>query len=329
MTDLYITIDTEYSAGRAMREGLGDAVRRSNFRSSILGAVGSDGDAEEVGIGYQMDIFDLYGLKAVFFVDPLPALIWGVEAVADIVQPIVRRGHDVQLHMHTEWLELAGKDNPFDGLTGKHMRDFPLLAQQAILGFGRDVLIEAGAPAPVAFRAGNYGANDDTLRALSRLGIGYDTSHCPGVPQSASRLSLGVDDRAPLEHCGVIEVPVSCIAAPGDTLRHFQLTAVSDAEILAALAHARDEGQESMTLVSHSFELLSRDRTRVNPILRRRFERMCRGVARMSGVRSATYRHNPPRVAHDTHIAPLPYSASRTAWRYAEQALGNALYGGA
>ena len=55
----------------------------------------------EVGIEYQMDVFDRHGLKAVFFVDPMPALVWGVEAISDVVGPIVARGHDVQLHLHS------------------------------------------------------------------------------------------------------------------------------------------------------------------------------------------------------------------------------------
>jgi peptidoglycan/xylan/chitin deacetylase (PgdA/CDA1 family) len=107
VTDVYITIDTEYSAGIYAREGF--ACRQSNFDRSIAG-ITSDGSA---GISYQMDVFDRYGLKAVFFVDPMPALIWGVDSIADIVGPITERGHDVQLHLHTEWLEFAGAKKPY------------------------------------------------------------------------------------------------------------------------------------------------------------------------------------------------------------------------
>src|SRR3546814_9494722 len=39
-----------------------------------------------------------------------------------------------------------------------------------------DMLVRAGAPEPVAFRAGNFGANDDTLRALDALGFLFDSS---------------------------------------------------------------------------------------------------------------------------------------------------------
>ena len=89
MTALYFTIDTEYSPGLTARGGRD--MRHENFTRSIA-CTTADGP---VGVGYQLDVFDRYGLKAVFFVDPMPALLWGVEAIADVIGPIVERGHDV------------------------------------------------------------------------------------------------------------------------------------------------------------------------------------------------------------------------------------------
>lgn len=318
MTALYLTIDTEYSAGHAVR-GMGQA---DNFALSIAGAT----PAGAGGIAYQMDVFDACGLKAVFFVDPLPALVWGVEAVAEVVGPIIARGHDVQLHLHTEWLAVPGIANPLGTRTATNLHELDLAEQTALIGCARDLLVAAGAAPPVAFRAGNYGANNDTLRALAHLGIGYDTSHCPGIARSECRISLGPQHRDPLEHCGVIEVPVGCIAARGGGLRHFQLTALSVGEMLAALRHAVARGQDAITLVSHSFELLSRDRQRINPLLRRRFERLCTGIAALPGLTTATYADRPPAVGSIS--TPLPHRWPRTAARLAEQALANTLYGG-
>ena len=320
MTALYLTIDTEYSFGMARRMGGGG--RAENFASAIIGTTPTG----PLGIHYQMDRFDAQGIKAVFFVDPMPALVWGTEAIAEVVGPIVARGHDVQLHLHSEWLELAGSANPLGGQTGGNLRDFGLDLQCTLIDYARGVLIAAGAPAPVAFRAGNYGANDDTLRALAELGIAYDTSHCPGIANSECRISLGADDRQVQRHCGTIEVPIGCIFAPGGGLRHYQLTALTDGELLAALRHAVRAGQQQVTMVSHSFELLSRDRSRANRIVQRRFDRLCAGLARVAGLTSATYASDPPQI-EQAIPAPLPHSPLRTWRRYAEQALGNALYG--
>ena len=320
MTALYITIDTEYSFGMARRMGGGG--RAENFAASIIGATPTG----PLGIHYQMDRFDTHGLKAVFFVDPMPALIWGSEAVADVVGPIVARGHDVQLHLHSEWLAIAGSANPLGTRTGGNLREFTFEEQCTLIDYARGVLVAAGAPAPVAFRAGNYGANDDTLRALAELGIAYDTSHCPGIAASECRISLGPDDRQVQRHHGTIEVPIGCIAGPHGTLRHYQLTALTDGELLAALRHAVRAGQGQVTMVSHSFELLSRDRLRANRVVQRRFDRLCAGLGKIAGLTTATYGANPPEIEPKAP-APLPHSPLRSWRRYAEQALGNALYG--
>lgn len=322
MTAVYITIDTEYSPSLAARKG--SRSRKENFKKSIAATTPSG----SVGIGYQLDIFDRHNLKAVFFVDPMTALLWGVEAISDIVGPIIERGHDVQLHLHTEWLALAGANNPLGKRIGTHIKDFAYEEQCQLIDYARSTLIAAGAPRPIAFRAGNYGANDDTLRALAELGFSYDTSHCPGIAESDCAISLGPEDRRPVQHCGVVEVPIGCIASFGGGLRHAQITAISSAEALAAIRHARSSENCSFTLVSHSFELLSRDRTRVNQVVKQRFERLCAGLAKLDGVGTATYVHSPPSVGDLASASPvLPHNLLRSGLRLAKQAAANTLYG--
>ena len=121
-------------------------------------------------------------------------------------------------------------------------------------------------------------------------------------------------------------MPIGCIAAGGGALRHYQLTALSDGELLAALRHAVRQGQNQVTMVSHSFELLSRDRMRANRVVQRRFDRLCAGLGKIAGLRTATYAASPPAIEAKTP-APLPHSPLRTWRRYAEQAVANALYG--
>lgn len=322
MTQVYITIDTEYSA--ALFRRLGAAGRQENFDRSIWGKT----PGGDVGIGHQMDMFDRYGMKAVFFVDPMPALIWGTGAISDIVQPILARGHDVQLHCHTEWLEFAGDAGPACGRNGRNIKDFSAADQLAILAYAADILVAAGAPRPVAFRAGNYGANDDTLRALAKLGIAYDTSHCPGIAAGDCAIALPGSQHAPTVYCGVTEIPIGAICAAGGGMRHAQITALSAREMIAAVGFARASGAGCFTLVSHSFELMSRDRTRGNAILLRRFEKFCRLFANMPGVSTATYRDSPPKLDETPpQAACLPHSYLRTAERMIEQAIGNRIYG--
>src|SRR3546814_18931838 len=70
----------------------------SSDLSSILGRC-RDGD---FGIRFQMDMLERHGLTGVFFVDPMPALVYGPKIIAEIVRPIVARGHEVPLHRSEE-----------------------------------------------------------------------------------------------------------------------------------------------------------------------------------------------------------------------------------
>jgi hypothetical protein len=324
MTRVFITIDTEYSSG--LYTGPGTVDRADNYARSIA-CITPEGPA---GITHKLQLLAEHGQKAVFFVDPMPALVWGVAAIEDIVAPILEAGQDVQLHCHTEWLAIAGSANPLPSkATGHNLADFPFEEQCAILDYARATLIAAGAPAPVAFRAGNYGADDNTLRALAALGIDYDSSHCPALAgASACAISLGSEDRDPVGHMGVIEVPVGSIGTMGGGLRHAQITALTLGEMLGAIRHASDSDRDSFTLVSHSFELINRRKLAVNHIVRRRFGGLVKTLATMRGVTTGTYAHTPPVLRLTGTVAqPLPASAMRTGRRLAEQLVSNTLYG--
>lgn len=317
-TAVLITIDTEYSSG-AYAAGHGRDVD-ANFRLAIGCGEGEDA----VGIAHQMAVMDAAGIKATFFVDPLPALVWGQSAIDRVVQPILERGHDVQLHCHSEWLALA-PDNDLSDHTGRNIKDFPLADQQRILSYGADVLERAGAPRPVAFRAGNYGANDDTLRALAAIGIAYDSSFPAGLACDCA-ISGDLGDCRPHRRDGVVEVPIAAIAARGG-YRHAQVTSVSAQEMVAGIAHAARNDWPAFVLVSHSFELFDRKRGVPNRVVARRFAHLCEAIGRMDGIDPAATLAD---LSVDAALAPLsllPPSPLRTARRYAEQALSNALYG--
>lgn len=324
MTRVFITIDTEYSSGLYAGRGADD--RRENFARSIAG-ITPEGPA---GITHKLDLLRKTGQKAVFFVDPMPALVWGVAAIEDVVGPIIAAGQEVQLHCHTEWLELAGAANPLASkATGKNLFDFTFEDQCAIIDYARSAIMAAGAPAPVAFRAGNYGADDNTLRALAANGIAYDSSHCPALAGNGTcRINLSADVRDPVGHMGVIEVPIGAIGTLGGGLRHAQITALTLAEMLAAIRHVRTAGYSDFVLVSHSFELINRRTRAINHIVRRRFAGLLTALATMPGVVTGNFAAAPPQLRLTGNArAPLPATAMRTGQRLAEQLVSNALYG--
>ena len=327
MTRVYLTIDTEYSSGLA--NGACPVDRTENFARSIA-CFTPDGPA---GITYQLKMFERHGIRAVFFVDPMPALLWGIAAIEDVVTPILNAGQDVQLHCHTEWLRLAGAGSPLRGLSGGHIKDFDFDEQCRILDWARDALVAAGAPKPVAFRAGNYGANNDTLRALAAVGLRYDSSHCPAlVGTGACDIDLGAGDQLPMLYEGVIEVPAGCIAEAGGGFRHAQITALSLREMKAAIRNARNTNTTSFTLVSHSFELINRRKQAVNRVVQRRFDGLCSWLEAAHNIATANYRGTPPLHVGETNLPrragqqPLAPSVLRTWPRLAEQAVSNIFY---
>lgn len=314
MTRAIISFDTELSAGLYQR-GM-DA--RANFESSILGRC-RDGD---FGIHFQMDMLDRHGLKGVYFVDPLPALVYGPAIIRDIVRPIVARGHEVQLHIHTEWLAFA-RFNPVGRLTGRNIGDFPLAAQKKLLGLATDMLVRAGAPEPVAFRAGNFGANDDTLRALAALGFRHDSSFNGAYVGHGCDIALDRSNIGMRVHHGVCAVPVSGLMDGVDSFRPAQLCAMSEEEMRDALDHAAASGAIQFSAFSHSFELLSRDREVVNRLSVARMEALCRAVADDPRVSNGGFADIPDPPARPGPIkVPAPRTL-RTLRRTAQQAAGH------
>lgn len=328
MLKTYITIDTELSSG-AFQRGWGRDYAENFARTIRCAGSSSGGSGQDVGIFHQMDVMDRHGIKGVFFVDPMAALVWGQRAVDDIVQPILQQSHEVQLHCHTEWLALAdGKLPP--GLKGighgQNIKGFTLDAQIAILEYGTARLIEAGAPRPKVFRAGNYGANDDTLRALKAVGIRIDTSFAAAL-DAPCEIGIGPGDAAPQTRCGILEMPIAAIAARNDAMRHAQITSISAQEMIAALDHAEAMQWDAFVMVSHSFEMFSREKSKANAVVLKRFEAICRFLGSHQD-RFAT----PPmgdfvlESASAAQYKLLPHQITRTGWRMAEQAVANTLY---
>lgn len=313
MTALLITVDTELSAALHLKGvGLEENVRRS---------IWAEARGQAVGIGWQMDMLDRHGLKGVFFIDPLPALIHGADFLRPIVGEIVRRGHEAQLHIHTEWLAWV-EESPVEGRQGRNIGDFTLADQIILLGLAKRLLEEAGAPTITAFRAGNFGANDDTLRALAAIGLHWDSSVNPAYLGGECRIATDPHQIAATPLHGVVELPVSGISDRPGGFRPAQVCAMSAAEMRAGLGHAVSQGHDAFVVVTHSFEMLSRDRQRPNGAVMARFDALCRAAGRMPQVRGAGFHDLSPAIADaPAHgLTRVPPNRLRTGLRLAQQA---------
>lgn len=307
--NVFLTIDTELSAGLHVR----GASLADNIAVSLLGRC----EAGEYGALWQARQFERCGLTTTFFVDPMPALVYGTDFLKPLVQDLLDRGQEVQLHLHPEWLEFA--DAPPVPPRGRSHADYSEDEQERLIACAIDLLTEAGAPFPTAFRAGNFAAEDATLRALARNGIGIDTSFNPAFSGDDCRISFDPSQVEPAAHQGVIEYPVSCIREWPRGLRPGQLCALSGQEMEAALRHGVAAGQSAFTIVSHSFELIDRDRRRPYPHVIERFERLCAILGTLPGIETRGFSDLPVPAAPVKQPVRLPASARRTVSRMAEQ----------
>lgn len=279
-------------------------------------------DHGEYALPHNLKILKDHGLVGVFFVEPLFSLRFGRQHLDTVVGLIAEAGQDVQLHLHTEWVDEISPPLLADvSRKRQHLTHFSLTEQEVLLTQGRQ-LVEAASGRPVtAFRAGSYAANRDSYRALRASGIGIDSSLNAMRDHSAGSLGDGQALRRPGRIDGVDSYPVTVFRDGLGRDRHLQVGACSFAEMRDVLELAHDQGQQDLVLVSHNFELLKPGSTEPDRIVARRFERLCRHLA-AHPQRFQVQTFPPPGTAPVAPAAVPALGASlwSTGWRYAEQA---------
>jgi hypothetical protein len=309
MTRVFLTIDTEI-AWRHHAAGLDPATVEA--RSIEPGGV---------GLRWQLDLLASRRLKATFFVDPMPARIFGLDPFRRIVAAVLAAGQEVQLHAHPNWTRAELADRTAHA--SFELIDYPQDEQRGLLAEAAELLVAAGAPRPVAFRSGSYSANDDTLVALAAIGIGYDSSHNGAHHPWPSAIGLSPSQIAPIARRGVVEVPVTVIEDTPGVWRNFQICALSAGEMRAALDHAIAHDHAATTIVGHSFELANRAGVAANRVHVRRFETLCRLLDERRDQTVTTHFADRPSLPLDRRDRPLPASRLRRGQRQAAQLWSN------
>src|SRR5579884_1921803 len=222
-TNVFITCDTE------IWPPLTPQWRESNLSQEIARDIYGKRGSEEFGIRFQMQVLNKYGLKGVFFVESLFASAVGIEPLKSITDGIQEHGHDVQLHLHPEWLERV--EPPLVQQGAAHfMHCFTVEEQTKLIKTGLENLKACGIRAN-AFRAGSYGANNDTLEALRRNGIPFDSSYSFPFVGKMCRIAMQPPVLQPQAVHGVIEFPVTYFVDRPGHMRTLQICACSNAEL--------------------------------------------------------------------------------------------------
>jgi hypothetical protein len=280
-TRVYITVDVECAEERGRGPG---ATPVQGWDVRVWGRFANQ--HRELGIRLIMDELEEHGHRGTFFVEALGSRYFGLDGLRDTCTTLRARGHDVQLHthpvqIHADWRTRGEEPAPDDiGAYGR--------AEQARLlrdGLGR--LAECGVPRDelVAFRAGNYGANNDTWLAMKEAGLCLSSNYNPcyfdkNCKMRAPGAAAGLFEAT----SGVWELPISNMRERGGAHRHTQITAISSAEMRDYLTQAHALGLGEVTIVTHSFELYHVDsiadrRGRVNRVNHGRMRALARFLA--------------------------------------------------
>jgi peptidoglycan/xylan/chitin deacetylase (PgdA/CDA1 family) len=314
MLDVFFTVDVEIWC-----DGWIDIGERfaASFRKYVYGPT-PQGD---YGLPYTLRVLADHGLAGVFFVEPLFATRFGIDPFAEIVGLIKEAGQEIQLHMHTEWVDesieplLAGIDSK-----RQFLRSFSREEQTLLIAAGKDLLAKAGGPNARAFRAGSFGFNYDTLGALADNQIIFDSSYNASMSGLTSGVLPGVviTDAATCD--GVYEYPLTVFNDATGSLRHAQLTACSYRELEGLLWQALENERKCFVILSHNFELLNESKSRPDGIVVQRYRKLCsfldknRDSFRVRGFESLLAQ------AVSSQPAPLTSPLWKTAERVLQQA---------
>jgi hypothetical protein len=274
-----------------------------------------------VGLPYKLALLEDHGLTGVFFVETLFSERFGLAPLAEIIHLIQAYHQEIQLHIHTEWVDEAIVPL-LEHVTHKRqfLHNFSLTEQATLIEIGAALIKKAGGGEVNAFRAGNFGFNRDTLRALAANKINIDSSY------NATRFGLasGINQGNPLvdivEYHGVYEYPMT-VFHDGFELRHAQVKACSHKEMEGLLWQALATERDAFVILSHNFELLNVRMNRPDEIAVSRFRKLCLFLAKNQDCfRVRGFKDLTPSEA-TSYMLPLTSPVWKTSCRMVEQVL--------
>lgn len=273
---VYLTFDVECSMGGAWQD---PSLKPIPPRLGMMGEYGE----RALGVPLICDVLERYGLKGTFFVEPFNDELGYPGETEPVCRYLVERGQDVQLHVHpNHWhygLKRQGREFPFTD----RMSDLSAEEQAFLVREGADRLEKWTGSRPVAFRAGNMAASEDTLRVLPQAGLWMDSSYTFPYLGERCRFPEGEPYNGSRWYGDTLEVALSGFRQtrlPGlSPSQPVDLMGASFGECRDAVRMICDAGADAVVIL-HSFSLFKvRDVQyrggRLNRVVTRRFERFC------------------------------------------------------
>jgi peptidoglycan/xylan/chitin deacetylase (PgdA/CDA1 family) len=211
-------------------------------------------NGECYGITKIMDLCEEYACKATFFVSPFETCVLGEKGMQEVCQRIQNRGHDVQLHTHPKWIT-----------SERFMWNHPYEKQVELLSYGKGLIHKWTGESPIAHRAGGFGADHETFRALNTVGIPIDSTNIGSPYCRLQRLGLK-RNVVQVTGSGLVELPVTQFGQfqLGSFVpkKPFDINANSLSELKFVIRAALAADLKVVTLLMHSFSFLNRNKAR-------------------------------------------------------------------
>jgi hypothetical protein len=263
-TEVCITIDTEFSIGGNFE----DPGLMPIAEPVVLGPVAG----KEQALGFLLDSFAEFGVRATFFVEALQTAYFGDEPMGTIARRIAQAGHDVQLHLHPCWLHyqtaapLAAQSAPDDSCAGRTDAEL-----DHFFKFGLSVFSRWGLPAPIAVRTGNFQVDKNLFRAAGRAGFRLSSTIAVPIWRPADEHLALFGGKHRIGQ--LLELPVFCYCyrvGGRERLRPLCITACSSAEIIYVLQMARRHLLSPVVILTHPQEFIKKTDFRYSALRRNR-----------------------------------------------------------
>ena len=268
-TNVYLTFDVEIWCG-------GWNSLDANFPRSFERYIYGSKYRDCCGLPLVLKLLNESKLRATFFVEPLFSARFGLKYLNIIVDMILNAGHDVELHIHPEWVDEASRPLIENCTTKRqHLSEYTYSEQCELIRISLDLLKNAGASNVTAFRAGSFAVNRDTYRALSFNRIFIDSSLNIEHPDSGKDMRGCYDFVRPSMIEDVFVLPMTVFKDGYGSLRPAQIGAAGYLELTQLLERAKFENISEVVILSHNFEMMVQGRDIPDLVVERRFRRFC------------------------------------------------------
>ncbi|MBW2108095.1 MAG: hypothetical protein JRI36_05440 [Deltaproteobacteria bacterium] len=254
VVQVFITVDTEHSVGGAIEDPAKEPVGNEK---RIFGRIGE----KYYGIPLILDIAERFNIPLTFFVDTVSGEYFGRGEMSAASSFLLKRGQDIQLHLHPLFLNLskrarsARKYDPY-------LYNYDLGEQMDLVNSGKSFLESLGVSNLVAFRAGGFAANHDTLTALEKTGFLVDSSYNLMALGRVCRLEgIKINDVFEYHKESFWELPITNFVETSyrglRALKPLDINGVSFPEIRSVLMQAQKKGMQAAVVLMHSFSFVT------------------------------------------------------------------------